>query len=43
LKKIIYDRLIKHIEVNNILVEEQFGFGSPSSTDKTVFNLIDEY
>jgi len=25
-EKIIYDRLLKHIETNNILVDEQFGF-----------------
>ena len=43
LEKIICDRLVKHIQINNILVEEQFGFRSPSSTDKAAFKLIDEY
>jgi hypothetical protein len=32
LDKIIYDRLIKHIQINNILVEEKFGFRTSSST-----------
>ena len=26
LEKIIYDRLIKHIQIDNILVQEQLGF-----------------
>ena len=42
LEKIIYDRLFKHIQINNILVEEQFGFRTSSSTDKAVFKLIYE-
>ena len=40
-EKIIYDRLIKHIQINNIVVEEEFGFRT-SSTDKGAFKLIDE-
>jgi hypothetical protein len=43
LEKIICDRLIKHIKIDNILEEEQFGFRSSSSTDKVAFKLIDEY
>jgi hypothetical protein len=42
LKKIIYDRLLKHIETNNILVDEQFGLRISSSTDKASYKLTDE-
>ena len=42
LGKIMCDKLIKHIHINNILVEEQFGFRSSSSTDKAAFKLTDE-
>ena len=34
---IIYDRLLQHIETNNILTDEQFGFRIFSSTDKTSY------
>ena len=40
-EKIIYNRLLKHIETNNILVNEQFGFRI-SSTDKASYKLIHE-
>jgi hypothetical protein len=33
-EKIIYERLLQHIEVNNILGDEQFGFRPATSTDK---------
>jgi sarcosine oxidase/L-pipecolate oxidase len=42
LQRIIYDRLFIHIQINNILVEERFGFRTSSSTDKAAFQLIDE-
>jgi fructose-1,6-bisphosphatase/inositol monophosphatase family enzyme len=32
-EKIIYGRLLQHINVNNILVEEQFAFRPATSTD----------
>jgi hypothetical protein len=41
-EKIIYDRLLKHIETNNILVDEQFGFRTSSSTEKASYKLIDK-
>ena len=41
LEKITYDRL-KHIQINNILGEEEYGFRTSSSTDKAAFNLTDE-
>ena len=40
-EKIIYDRLLKHIETNNILTDNQFGFRTFSSTDKASYKLID--
>jgi hypothetical protein len=43
LEKIICDRFIKHIQINNVLVEEQFGLRSSSSTDKAALKLTDEY
>jgi hypothetical protein len=42
LEKIIYERLLQHINVNNILVEEQFGFRPATSTDKASYRLINE-
>jgi hypothetical protein len=42
LATIIYDRLSIHILINNILVDEQFGFRTSSSTDRAAFQLIDE-
>jgi hypothetical protein len=33
-EKIIYERLLQHVNVNNILVEEQFGFRPATSTDR---------
>jgi len=42
LEKIIYDRLIKHIQINNIQGEEQFSCRTSSSTEKAAFKLVDE-
>jgi hypothetical protein len=43
LKKIIYERLLQHvININNVLVEEQFGFRPATSTDKASYRLITE-
>ena len=33
---------IKHIQINNILVEEQIGFRTSPSTDKAAFKLNDK-
>jgi hypothetical protein len=41
-EKIIYDRLLKHIETNNILVDEHFGFRITSSTDKASYKITDK-
>jgi hypothetical protein len=40
-ERIIYDRLVQHIETNNILTDEQFGFRTFSSTEKASHKLID--
>jgi len=40
-ERIIYDRLLKHIEMNNILAVEQLGFRTSSSTEKASYKLID--
>jgi hypothetical protein len=42
LKRIIYERLLQHINVNNILVEEKYGFRPATSTDKASYRLINE-
>jgi hypothetical protein len=41
-ERIIYDRLLQHIESNNILTTEQFGFRPGASTGKASLRLIDE-
>jgi hypothetical protein len=42
IEKLIYARLILHIEDNNILVSEQYGFRAHSSTEKAAYTLIDK-
>jgi hypothetical protein len=41
-EKIMYERLLQHINVNNSLVEEQFGFRSVTSADRASYILINE-
>jgi len=38
-EQIIYDRLLKHIETNNVLAVEQFGFRTSPSTEKASYKL----
>jgi hypothetical protein len=40
LKRFCIIRLSEHINNNNILVEEQFGFRTKSTTEKTIYKLI---
>ena len=40
LEKLIYIRLMNHLETNNILAVEQFGFRTFSSTEQASFNFI---
>jgi len=41
-EKLIYDGLLNHIQTNNILHAEQFGFRVSLSTDKASYKLIDD-
>ena len=40
LEKIMYIRLMNHLETNNILAAEQFGFRTSSSTEQALINFI---
>jgi len=42
LEKVIYTRLYQHINQNNILAPEQYGFRNNASTVKASFKLINE-
>jgi hypothetical protein len=39
LEKTMYHRLNRHLQMNNILVQEQFGFRKDLSTDRAAFSL----
>jgi hypothetical protein len=39
-EKIMYVRLMNHLETNNILATEQFGFRTSSPIEKASFNFI---
>jgi len=39
IEKLIYARLHSHIDMNNILVQEQHGFWTHSSTEQAAFTL----
>ena len=40
IEKLIYVRLLDHIHTNCILVNEQYGFRTRSSTEQATFSLI---
>jgi hypothetical protein len=40
IEKLIYTRLISHIEATNLLVHKQYGFRAHSSNEKAAFTLI---
>jgi hypothetical protein len=42
LKKVIYARLYQHLNKNNILIKDQYGFRSNSSNDMASYRLINE-
>jgi hypothetical protein len=42
LEKVIYTSLYRHINQNNILATEKYGFRNNSSTGKPSFKLINE-
>jgi len=41
-EKVLYVRLYQHLINNNLLVDEQFGFRTDSSTITATFNLMNE-
>jgi len=41
-EKIIFTRHIQHLNYNQILGEEQFGFRNKSSTDSATYNLLND-
>jgi len=41
-EQIIYDRLLKHIAMKNILAVKQFGFRTSSSTENASYKLIED-
>ena len=41
IEKIIYRRIYSHLNRNNILAKEQFGFRKESSTEMATYNLLD--
>ena len=41
-KKVLYVRMYQHLNNNNILVDEKFGFRTKSSTMAATFNLINK-
>jgi hypothetical protein len=41
-EKIIYTRLIRHLNHNHILVDEQFGFRAKSSMDLASYKIIND-
>jgi hypothetical protein len=41
IEKLIFSRLIAHIEMNDILAPEQYGFRTHLSTEKAAFSLLD--
>jgi retron-type reverse transcriptase len=40
MEKLIYATILAHSDKNSILVREQYGFGTHSSTEKAVISLI---
>jgi fructose-1,6-bisphosphatase/inositol monophosphatase family enzyme len=42
LEKVMYNQLQEHLNKYSILAEEQFGFRSDSTTNKTIYKPINE-
>jgi hypothetical protein len=40
LETVVFNRLSQHLQVNNTLVPEQFGFRKGISIEKAIFTLI---
>jgi hypothetical protein len=41
-EKVIFNRLLEHLNCNNILVKEQFGFRKDLTTEKATYELIND-
>jgi hypothetical protein len=41
-EKVIYNRLLQHTKENNIIVMDQYGFKSNSSTELAIFKLTNQ-
>jgi hypothetical protein len=41
-EKVIYNRLIQHTQVNNIITMDQYGFKNNSSTELAIFKLTNQ-
>ena len=41
-EKVIFNRLLQHTKINNIIVSEQYGFRGNSSTELAIFNLTNQ-
>ena len=42
LEKVLYNKLLQHLNNNKILVDEQFGFRTNSTTDRAIYKLTNE-
>jgi hypothetical protein len=40
--QVVFNRLLHHTDVNNILVQEQYGFRTKLTTDMVMFTLINK-
>jgi hypothetical protein len=42
LEKVMYNKLLQHLNNNKISVDEQFGFTTNSTTDRAIYKLTNE-
>jgi CRISPR/Cas system-associated protein Csx1 len=42
LEKVMYNKLLQHLNNNKILADEQFGFRTNPTTDRTIYKLTNE-
>jgi len=41
-QKVIYNRLLQHVQVNNVITMDQYGFKNNGSTELAIFKLINQ-
>jgi hypothetical protein len=41
-EKVIYNRLLQHVQVNNVITMDQYGFKNNGSTELAIFKLINQ-